>query len=75
MTCHVCDGTGESGTFGIYDCTEPGCTAAVERFAFDMALAEFEAREGRMHPHDARWFAYRMGKEAARVEAKNKIEK
>jgi len=73
--CKQCGGTGETGTFGIYDCAAPGCTAAQERYAFDMAIAEFEAQHGRMHPHDARWFAYRMGKEAARNELKQPQEK
>lgn len=75
MTCAVCKGTGETGTFGIYDCAAPGCTAAQERHEFDMAFAKIEAEGGRMHPHDARWLVYVWGKAKGLEDAAKMIQK
>lgn len=60
--CKQCNGTGETGTFGIYDCAAPGCTAAEERHALDLQFAKLEAKLGRQHPHDARWLVYLWGR-------------
>lgn len=74
MTCTVCKGTGETGTFGIYDCAAPGCTAAEERHALDMQFAQAEAADGRMHPHDARWLVYLWGKAKGMEDAAKMIQ-
>lgn len=57
--CKVCGDTGETGTFGIYDCA--ACDVAETRHRIMMALMKMEAEEGRMHQHDLAWEAYKLG--------------
>lgn len=68
MSCTVCKGTGETGTFGIYDCT--ACDVAEVRHKLTMALMKIEAEEGRMNLHDLAWEAYKMGQAAAESQIK-----
>lgn len=75
MSCPICHGSGETGHFGIFDCAAPGCTAAQERYAIDMAIMKMVADEGRLHPHDERWEAYKLGKAAALADLQSQIKK
>ena len=61
MRCKVCDDTGETGQYGILDCEETGCTAAVERDAVCAAVAAAEP----LSKYDLQWLAYQLGKAAA----------
>lgn len=60
--CQKCGGTGENGAYGIYDCTAPDCTAAVDRTALEAAVKA----AGPMVLQDAIWFAYQQGALAER---------
>jgi len=57
--CQKCGGTGEMVACGIYDCSEPGCTAAVDRTALEAAVKA----AGPMLLEDAIWFAYQQGQQ------------
>lgn len=61
--CKTCSGSGETGQYGILDCTD--CNAAMERAALNAAVTSAELMSG----YDERWFAYQLGKKAALEEA------
>lgn len=59
-TCPICKNSGETGSYGVLDCSAPNCTAAVERLALEAA-----ASTASLTDYDARWMAYGLGKAAA----------
>ncbi len=63
-TCTACNGTGETGHYGIIDCQAPGCTAATERAALKVAMDG----AGALTQYDRDWHAYNLGKAAAKKE-------
>lgn len=58
VVCKKCHGTGETGCQGILDCSAPGCTAAADRHALNVAVAAL----GPMLLDDLVWQVYQMGK-------------
>lgn len=60
LICAECAGTGETGHYGILDCTAPDCTVADERTVLGASMAVF----GPLSDYDRNWSAYQLGKAA-----------
>jgi hypothetical protein len=65
--CPRCHGLGYTDVFCVYDCSEPGCTAAADRTALEQAIKDDERRQGPMTREELAWFSVQW--------YKNKLEK
>jgi hypothetical protein len=64
--CPKCHGTGETASYGILDCSEPGCAAAVDRHALNTAVAAL----GPMTRDDLVWHVFQAGMARGKLESK-----